>query len=74
MRRASPFVILDYIKSSIEILIELKIQEKIENMKYENQNNSQDQHSIYDEDGVNEYEKMLRKLEAENRNHIKVTK
>jgi len=43
---------------------------KLENQN--NQNNSQEQHSIYDEDGVNEYEKMLRKLEGENRNHIKV--
>ena len=41
---------------------------KLENQN--NQNNSQEQHSIYDEDGVNEYEKMLRKLEGENRNHI----
>ncbi len=74
LKKSSSFVILDYIKSSIEILIDLKIQEKLENLKYENQNNSQDQVSFYDDEGVNEYEKYLRKMEAENRNHIKVLK
>ena len=42
-------------------------------MKCDNQNNTQEQQSIVDEEGINEYEKMLRKIEGENRNHIKVS-
>lgn len=63
---------MEYINSSIEIFIDMRLQERLENMKKENMNKSYE--SIYDEDGVNEYEKMLRKIEGENRNHIKVRK
>jgi len=69
LRQTSPFVIIDYIKSSIEILIDLKIQEKLESLK--NPSQSQD-HTINDEDEINDYEKLLRKAEGENRTHIKV--
>ena len=46
--------------------------EKIGDMKKENMNKSYEQEAINDEDGISEYEKMLRKLEGENRNHIKI--
>ena len=44
-------------------------------MKLENQTISQEQQlsMVVDEEGINEYEKMLRKIEGENRNHIKVS-
>ncbi len=69
LRKTSPFVIISYIKSSIEILIDLKVQEKlqeIEGKKEEFVDNFEFG------DGINEYEKLLRKLEANIRSYVKV--
>ena len=62
----SPFVILEYIKNSIDILINLKVEKKLESEKNANENNA----SL--EDNQNEYEVLLRKLESDIRTHIKI--
>jgi len=70
--------LIEYIKSSIEILINLKVEEKInalkENKEKSLQSNNKFQTSNYeDDDEINDYEKLLRQLESEIRNHIRVT-
>ena len=64
LKKTNPLVILDYIKNSIDILIELKVEERIEAYKKQN--------SEEDEDRQNEYETLLRKLESDIRQHIRV--
>lgn len=59
-------LILDYIKSSIEILINMKVQEKLQSL-----GQSKSSEELTD-DEVNVYEKELRHLESEIRGHIKV--
>lgn len=59
----NPFVILEYIKNSIDILINLKVEERLEEKNVEN---------LSLEDKQNEYEVLLRKLESDIRTHIKV--
>ena len=63
--------LLDYIKSSIEILVNIKVEEKMElnKLKFSSENNIL---STNEEENTNEYEKLLRQLESEIRNHIKV--
>ncbi len=58
-------ILLDYIKNSIDILIDLKSEEKLEAFK--KQNNLED-----DQDNQNLYEGLLRKLESDIRQHIRV--
>ena len=58
----NPFVILEYIKNSIDILINLKVEERLESEKNVEINNTTE----------NEYEVLLRKLESDIRIHIKV--
>jgi hypothetical protein len=64
--KTNPLLILDYIKSSIEILINMKVQEKLQTTVQ-----SRNSEEISDDD-INVYEKELRHLEAEIRSHIKV--
>ena len=68
MRKTSPFTLIEYIKSSIEILIDLKVQEKLLEKILKRQENSSD----IPEEETNEYEKLLRKLEGDIRSYIKV--
>jgi hypothetical protein len=69
LRKTNPFVIIGYIKSSIEILIDLKVQEKLQEIEVK----KDDFLDHFDfGDGVNEYEKLLRKLEADIRSYVKV--
>lgn len=69
MRKTSPFTLIEYIKSSVEILIDLKVQEKTQEKMLRKENNfNQD----FNDEEVNEYEKLLRKLEADIRSYIKV--
>lgn len=65
LMKMSPFIILEYIKNSIDILITLKVEEKLEIER----NNS---FEGTDEEKQNEYEVLLRKLESDIRGHIKV--
>ncbi len=59
------FIIIEYIKTSIDILVDMKVKKQIEtffsnyNMKNENSN-------------VEAYEELLRKSESDIRNHIKI--
>jgi hypothetical protein len=69
--------LIEYIKSSIEILINLKVEEKINALKENREKSSQSNNKFQpsnseDDDDVNEYEKLLRQLESEIRNHIRV--
>jgi len=65
LKKTNPKVILDYIKNSIDILIEIKVEEKIEAWKK--------QYLEDDEDKQNEYEPLLKKLESDIRQHIRVS-
>lgn len=70
MRKTSPFTLIEYIKTSVEILIDLKVQEKIQEKIIKRENNLNQE---FNDEEVNEYEKLLRKLEADIRSYIKVT-
>ena len=72
MRRASPFTIIEYIKSSIEILIDLKVQERMQERESQREEGDGNFNNFNFDDETNEYEKLLRKLEADIRTYIKV--
>jgi hypothetical protein len=69
LRKASPFTIIEYIKSSIEILIDLKVQEKLQEKDVKTIDPT---NQFFIDDDINDYEKLLRKLEADIRLYIKV--
>jgi hypothetical protein len=69
LRKTNPKLVLEYVKSSIDILISTTVKEKLERIS---QNNSE--LINIDEIEINEYEKLLRQVEGEIRNHIKVKK
>ena len=87
LRDTNPFTILEYIKTSIEILMNMKMEEQQE-MKENNQEkrrskrNKKRNHdgeeeeetesAISGDEAPSEYESMLQKYEAEVRNHIKI--
>jgi len=64
LRKTNSLTIIDYIKNSIDILIDLKVEEKLEAIKKLNLSG--------EEEKQNEYETLLRKLESDIRLHIKV--
>jgi hypothetical protein len=66
LRKTNLLTIIEYIKDSIDILIDLKVEEKLETKKINNLN------SAGEEERQNEYETLLRKLESDIRLHIKV--
>ena len=66
LRKTNPFTIVEYIKNSIDILIDLKVEEKLD-LERNSSINTKD-----DEERQNEYETLLRKLESDVRSHIKV--
>jgi hypothetical protein len=68
----SPFVILEYIKNSIDILINLKVEEKLESEKILNERIFIANSNLSPKDYQNEYEFLLRKLESDIRTHIKI--
>ena len=69
MRKTSAFTLIEYIKSSVEILIDLKVQEKMQDKLVKRENNLNQE---FNDEEVNEYEKLLRKLEGDIRSYIKV--
>lgn len=76
LRTLDARIVLDYIKSIIDIIVELKCEEKIQshNEKINLKERAEDTPQPIDEyEPINEYENALRHLEAEVRNHIKVT-
>ena len=64
LRKTNPLTLMDYIRSSIDILIDLKVDEKLEALKGSDEEDS--------EEKQNEYETLLRKLENDIRQHIRV--
>ncbi len=69
LRKTNPFTIIEYIKRSIDILVDLKVQEQLQH----NEKIKEDSNFTF-EDSCSEYEKLLRKLESDIRNYIKVTR
>jgi len=65
LMKTDPLIIIEYIKNSIDILINLKVEEKLEIEKNAGLNDQSDKQ--------NDYETLLRKLESDIRGHIKVT-
>ena len=73
LRTNNPKILLDYIKSSIDILINTKVEERITSHLSKNEIKDKTRDYIREEDmPINEYESALRHLEAEIRNHIRV--
>jgi hypothetical protein len=68
LRKTNPKIVLEYVKSSIDILISTTVKEKLERISA----NNSDLINL-DETEVNEYEKQLRQVESEIRNHIRVS-
>ena len=66
LRKTNPKIILEYVKSSIDILINTTVKEKLERISADNSDLIN-----LDETEVNEYEKQLRQVESEIRSHIK---
>jgi hypothetical protein len=62
LRRQDPYTITKYIKTSIDILIDLKVEERMDCLKL----------ITNEETDLSEYEELLRKLEADIRSHIKL--
>ena len=69
--KTSSLILLDYIKSSLEIIVNLKVNEQMELNKVKS-SCELNALSTNEEESPNEYEKLLRQLESEIRNHIKV--
>ena len=67
----SSLILLDYIKSSIEILVNIKVQEQMD-LKKVRSTSDNNLLSTNEEESSKEYEKLLWQLESEIRNHIKV--
>ena len=63
LKSINPFVILEYIRTSIEIIM---------NMKLDNEKNQVESNSKASLEPPSEYESIIQKLEAEIRNHIRV--
>ena len=61
-----PFLIIDYIRSTVEILMNLKMEEVKTKLSEEEEAKSTNH------DTPQDYEQSLQKLEAEVRNHIRV--
>ena len=64
--KLNPFTVIEYIKTSIDILVDLKVNEKAQEIESDfNQNRNNNSN-------VHEYEKLLWKSEADIRNFIRV--
>jgi hypothetical protein len=63
LKKMNPLRILDYIRNSIDILIDVKAEERLQNLKGDDKDAT---------DKMNEYEPLLKKLESDIRLHIKV--
>ena len=65
LRKTNPRIILEYVKSSIDILINISVKEKLEKISEDNED------LILNDTEVNQYEKQLRQAESQIRSHIK---
>lgn len=83
LKASDPFVIINYIKTSIDILIELKVEEMFEERIQSRKENNEKvvnegpglpaNKSPDEEEEMNEYEVLLIKAEADIRFHLKVS-
>jgi hypothetical protein len=60
LKKTNPLTLMEYIKTSIDILIDLKVEERLEKSKKNTDEDDQD------------YETLLKKLESDIRGHIRV--
>lgn len=65
LARLNPLTVIQYIKSSFEILIDLKVQERLEEAKMSELSSS------FKEDAIGQYERLIVDLEARLRKQIK---
>ncbi len=73
LRDVDAFTVLDYIKTSIEILMNMKMEEQQEGNATSKTKKDDDLESMRSMDEPpKDYESMLQKYEAEVRNHIKI--
>lgn len=69
LQSISPLVLIDYMKTHLSLLIDLKVSEKLSKQK----TNPSEFYSTYgSETPSNEYEKLLRRYESDIRNYIKI--
>lgn len=68
LKEINVFQLIDYIKESIDIYINYKLDEAKNST-----NNTDDQQKVFQNCDEDVYEKMINKLEADIRNHIKVS-
>ena len=68
LRKTNAITIMEYIKSSIDILVELKVGERLEGIKNKTKESLEDEEEVQ-----NSYETLLRKLEGDIRGHIRVS-
>lgn len=71
IRNKDSFEIIDYIRQSVEILIDLKVKEKID-WRNNNPEEFKQMNLPLTDSELDEYEKLLRKYEGDLRNHIRV--
>ena len=72
LRELSPIELIEYVRSSIEILMNLKLEE-LEQQRKEAKEIDESFSSIRSKEGPpQEYEEIIQKLEAEIRSHISV--
>ena len=65
LNKLSALDIIKYIKTNLQILIEIQVSEKINELKQEINEN-------FNENNINNYEILLRRYEADIRNYIKI--
>ena len=63
LKKTPPLTLIEYIKTSIDILIDLKVDEKLDSLK---------RAQGIDDENSQDYESLLKKLEADIRQHIRV--
>jgi hypothetical protein len=63
LRKTDSLTVIEYIKSSIDILIQMKVDEQVESIQRERAEKEEDQQ---------DYESVLVKLESDIRGHIRV--
>lgn len=66
LKKLDSLIVIDYIKTSMEILVNIKVKRHIEEFMKEIENKN------YHSNSLNEYEELLRQSEANVRNHIRI--
>jgi len=65
LRKLNPLKIIEYIKTSVDILINVKVEEKFSQLLGDERDS---------DNKMSEYEPLLKKLESDIRQHIKVNR